>query len=186
MVRARGRGEEVRCHPSAVPTCPSTRPPTRARRRRGEDDIASARAWYGMLVSMVSWYLTIQAIMLRQSPVHRPLVLMKPVSVPRSFLRKSFRASMTCAIVGMVDPSWKSVSTMPTKLSPVSLAPAKMSLNLIEHMQLHTTGQRACGGAQLHSRRRRARGQRWAAAAGAGGWRGPRRWHCGWGGLTWA
>ena len=57
---------------------------------------------------------------------------------------------MTCAVVGMVETSAKSVSTMPTKLSPVSLAPAKMSLNLIEHMQLCTAGQRACGDAERH------------------------------------
>ena len=83
---------------SAASTCPSARPPIRARRRTAVvSPTSSTRAWYGMLVSMVRSNLTIHAIMLRQSPVHRPLLLMKPESLPTRSLRKSLSEAMISA-----------------------------------------------------------------------------------------
>ena len=118
----------------------------------------SARAWYGMLVSMVRSNLTIHAIIFRQSPVHRPLLLMKPEVVPMRSLRKSFRGAMICAVVGLLISS--------TRLSADPAAPASMSPNLIEHMQLRTVGQRGV----VAQRQQMLAG--WRVGVGmAGGWR---------------
>ena len=99
-----------------------------------------------MLVSMVRSNFIIHAIMLRQSPVHRPLLLMKPEVVPTRSLRKSLRATMIAAVVGLImfasSSALATVSIMPTKPSADPAAPARMSLNLIEHMQLRAAGQR--------------------------------------------